>query len=323
MNNNENQNQPQNPAQNNNNVRRFDNPFNLDPSKEDIQIEMKLDRDFFCPLMSMTPEFGIGNNYYSILHAKPLEESFFHLIEALLFPNATFLQISSILCYIAIFLFIILLCFGIDETNLKSLLPIKLSTVDKFATFYPKKIKDNPFQLYRLFTFHFFHFNSLQLFYSLFGLVSFCSTFEMLVKKRVFLCVFFLTGIFTNLSMISLFNDDERYCGLNSDINGIFGAFIMFFIMNWKESLKMFDMLGRILTLYILTIFAVFYCVKLEPETYGASFLQILSLVYGGLIYAVIAKPIQIERWKTIVRIFSGVTVLSGSLISLIRFYLI
>ena len=165
MNNNENQNQPQNPAQNNNNVRRFDNPFNLDPSKEDIQIEMKLDRDFFCPLMSMTPEFGIGNNYYSILHAKPLEESFFHVIEALLFPNATFLQISSILCYIAIFLFIILLCFGIDETNLKALLPIKLSTVDKFATFYPKKIKDNPFQLYRLFTFHFFHFNSLQLFY--------------------------------------------------------------------------------------------------------------------------------------------------------------
>ena len=133
MNNNENQNQAQNQAQNNNNVGGFNNPFNLDPSKEDIQIEMRLDRDFFCPLMSMTPEFGIRNDYYSILRAKPLEESFFHVIEALLFPNATFLQISSILCYISIFLFIILLCFGIDETNLKSLLPIKLSTVDKFA----------------------------------------------------------------------------------------------------------------------------------------------------------------------------------------------
>ena len=36
------QNQNQNQIQNANNVRRFNNPFNLDPRKEDILIERKI-----------------------------------------------------------------------------------------------------------------------------------------------------------------------------------------------------------------------------------------------------------------------------------------
>ena len=316
------QNINQNQAQNNNNIRRFNNPFNLDPDKEDIQIGRKLDRDFFCPLTTGLANFGIENNYYSIAHVQPLKESFFHLIESLFFPNATFFQISSILCYISIIIFIILLCFGIDKTNLKILLHIKFSTLDSFATFYPKKIKENPLELYRLLTFHFFHFNFIQLFYSIFALISFCSTFEMIVKKKIFISVFFLTGIFTNLSMISFFYLNQRFCGLTSDINGIIGAFIMLFIMNWKESLKIFGPNGRILTLYILMLFALLYCVRSDQETYGDAFLQFLSIIYGALIFAIIAKPIKIERWKVIARIIAGVTVLTGSSISLIRFYL-
>ena len=89
-------NQNQNQVQNVNNVRRFNNPFNLDPAKEDILIGRKLDRDAFCPFFASNPEFGIGNNYYSILHVDPLKESFFHSIQALFFPNASFFQLSII-----------------------------------------------------------------------------------------------------------------------------------------------------------------------------------------------------------------------------------
>ena len=103
--------QNENLVQNDNNGRRFNNPFNLDPNKEDILIERKLDIDVFCPFASVLPNFGILNEYYSIIVNEPLNESFCHAIQSLLFTNGTFLQISIILCYIIIILFIVLACF--------------------------------------------------------------------------------------------------------------------------------------------------------------------------------------------------------------------
>ena len=105
--NNQNQNEDQGNNNNNNNVRRFNNPFNLDPANEAIYIEKKLDKDMFCPLVSLSSSFGEQNNFYSMRTVEPLKESFFHMIEALIFPNATFLQVSSILCYIIVLVFVI------------------------------------------------------------------------------------------------------------------------------------------------------------------------------------------------------------------------
>ena len=315
------QNQNQNQIQNANNVRRFNNPFNLDPRKEDILIERKLERDVFCPLSSGSPDFGIRNEYYSIVLNRPLKESFCHAIQSLIFPNATFLQFSIILCYIITVIFIVLLCFGLDETNSIVLLQVKLSNVDKFGTLYPKKIKENPLELYRLLTFHFFHFNLNHLFFNLISLVSFCSTFEMFVKKHIFILILFLTGIFTSLSCFSLFNENERFCGLNSDINGILGAFVMLFIMNWKECLFIFNPLGRIITLYLILIYIfIFYIFSIA--TFLNAFMNFISLIYGAFLFAVLAKPIKVQAWKTIVRIISGATILVASTISLVNFYL-
>ena len=204
----DNDNENQNLVQNDNNMQRFNNPFNLDPNKQDILIERRLERDFFCPISAFHAEFGIRNAYYSIILNQPLKESFFHAIESIAFPNATFFQLSSFLCYIIIIMFIVLLCFGLDETNSTVLLQVKLSNVDKFGTLYPKKIKENPLELYRLLTFHFFHFNLNHLFFNLISLVSFCSTFEMFVKKHIFILILFLTGIFTSLSCFSLYNEN-------------------------------------------------------------------------------------------------------------------
>ena len=161
----------QNAQPNNNNRRRFNNPFNLDPSKEDICIERKLNKDIFCPLLSMEPSFGEESEYYGMATVEPLKESFFHAIEAAIFPNATFFQISSILCYISTLLFIIILCFGLDETNQKVFLQAKLSTVDNIGSFYPNKMKKNFWEYYRLFTFHFLHFNIAQLLISIISLL--------------------------------------------------------------------------------------------------------------------------------------------------------
>lgn len=149
----------QNRQRNNNNQVRFNNPYNLDPTREDISIEKKINRDFFCPLLALTSEFGLENDYYSIRTVDPLKESLLHSMEALVFPNATPFQISSILCYVIIVVYINLLFFGINENNNSYFLPIKISTADNFGSFYPTIMKKNIFQYYRLITFHFIHFN--------------------------------------------------------------------------------------------------------------------------------------------------------------------
>ena len=141
-----------NDGQNNNNNRVFNNPFNLDPDHEDIYIEKRLDRDIFCPMHALGlccgTDFGIDNDYYSLANANPLKESFFYLLQAIVFPNATLTQISLILCYIIIVVYIVLLYFGLDETNLDIFLQVKLSTIDKIGSFYPKRIKKNYWEFY-------------------------------------------------------------------------------------------------------------------------------------------------------------------------------
>ena len=320
--NNQNQNEIQGNNNNNNNERRFNNPFNLDPENEDIFIEKKLNKDMFCPLVSLSSSFGEDNNFYSMRTVEPLKESFFHAIEALIFPNATFLQISSILCYVIIVMFIVLLCFGIDETNKSIFLQVKLSTVDTIGSFYPLKIKNSFLQYYRLLIFHFLHFNLSHLLMNLISLLSFCSFFELLVRKYYFLLIFFLSGIFSTLSSISFFNENERYCGLNADLSGIFGAFAMFFIMNWEESKILFGPMGRFLTAYLLCVYIFFNFIFYQISMIGNVVVQLISLFYGALLFAIFVKPIKNVRWKSIVKIVSGVVIATITLTSLIHFYL-
>ena len=311
----------QNAGQRNNNNRRFNNPYNLDPATQDISIEKKLNRDIFCPLVAMSSEFGIYNDYYSLRTVNPLKETFFHAMEALIFPNATLFQISSILCYIITFAFIILLFFGIDETNYSQFLPIKISTVDKLGSFYPTKLKENWYQYYRIITFHFLHFNFTHLFFNILSLISFCSFFEMLIKKYQFLLILFLTGITSNITSMNLFEDNERNCGINGDIAGILGGFVMLFIMNWSELVRMFGQLGRFLTAYLVCVYLFMSFVFYHMSEYGNIFVQLISVLYGGLIFSIFVKPIKPARWKVILRIVSIVSICFFMTISLVQFH--
>lgn len=316
----DNQNQVQ--GNNNNNARRFNNPFNLDPQHEDISIERKLDRDIFCPFLSLSSTFAEESEYYSMRTVDALKESFFHAMESCIFPNATFFQISSILCYVVVIIFLILLFFGLDETNSQIFLEVKLSTVDKIGSFYPLKMKKNFLEYYRLLTFHFLHFNLTHICMNLLSLVSFCSFFELLVKKYLFLLILFLSGIFGALSSISFFNENERFCGINAGISGILGAFIMLYIMNWEECLHIFGPVGRFLTLYIICVYIFLYFLYFQISEVGNISVQFIGFIFGALIFAIIVKPIRIVKWKLIVRICSGLVILMMTLISLISFYL-
>ena len=319
---NQNQNGVQRNNNNNNNIRRFNNPFNLDPAKEAIYIEKKLDRDYFCPFNSFSSSFGEQNDFYNMKSVEPLKETFFHTIEALFFPNATLFQISSILCYVITAVFIILLCFGLDETHKSSFIRVKLSVIDSIGSFYPKKMKSNFLQYYRLFTFHFLHINITHLLMNIFSLISFCSFFEVVIKKSYFIAILFLSGILSALSCITFFEENERYCGINADLSGIFGAFVMLFIMNWKETLILFGPMGRLLTLYLVSLYTFLNFLFSQFVQFGNFSVQLFGFIYGALLFGIFIKPIKNEKWKIFVRIGCGIFIFMMTFTSLMYFYL-
>lgn len=306
---------------NNNNRVRFNNPYHVDPENESLSIEKKYDRDFFCPLVSLSSEFALECDYYSIRTVDPLKESFFHAMEALCFPNATFFQISSILCYIITLVYIILVIFGFDSESSSDLLPIKLSVADNFS-FHPTKIRSSVLQYYRLLTFHFVQFNFTHLFFNVLSLISFCSLFECLIRKYQFLLILFLSGTLSNLACMTTFGDNERYCGINGDIAGILGALTMLFCMNWKELVPMFGRVGRFFTLYISVCYLFIISMIFLFGGFGNPIVHLISIVFGGLLFSIFVKPIKVVRWKTIFK-FVSIFILAASVIyNMIKFYL-
>ena len=300
----------------------YNNPFNLNPDKEDICINRKMDRDIFCPFVSMFPNFGMENNYYSMRVVDSLKESFFYTIQSFIFPNATFFQISVILCYIIIAIFIISVSFGVDETNINNLLTVKLSVVDKIGSFLPRKIKENYWNLYRLIAFNFLHFTFRHLILNIVGLISICSLFELLVKRHCFLLIFFLNGIFTNITGLLIYKMNERFCGINIGINGIIGSYIMLFLLNWEEMKLIVGPSGNIIIIFISLFYLVIISIILSVKNILNISIQFVGLFYGSLLCAVIVKPLKYESWKLYVRIGSGFIILFMTLLSLVIFIL-
>ena len=287
------------------NQNRFNNPFNVDPNNEDINITVKLNKDVFIPLNAISSNFGTESDYYSLRTVDPLNESFFHAIQSLIFPNLTFFQISSIFCYLITIMYIVTLFFGIDLTNKYEFLPIKLSTVDKIGSFYPTLIKNNILESYRLLIFQFLHYNLSHYLFCILSLITFCSLFEILIKKYVYFLILFFSGIFANLTGGLSFNENERSCGINSGIFGLMGAFCMLFIQNWDEMQILFGYMGRFLTIYLTCVFIFIGFCFIHFNEFANILVSIFSVMYGGLIYAILVKPIKVTRFKTMFRFFA------------------
>lgn len=96
----------------------------------------------------------------------------------------------------------------------------------------------------------------------------------------------------------------------------------MFFIMNWGDLIPMFGQVGRFLTAYLVSVYMFISFVFFHLNEYGNILVQLLSLLYGGLIFSIFVKPIKVMRWKTILRVLSVIIICSFMIISIIKFYL-
>lgn len=295
---------------------------NNNNQSQDIFVNIRRDRDFFIPVAAMSSDFGIDSPYYSFGSVDPLKESFFHILQALIFPNLTPWQLSSIICYLIVIVFIALLCFGIDNTNNNQFLPIKFSVIDRIGGFYPYEMKKNILEYYRIFTFHFIHFNFSHLVYNILSLITFCSLFEVLVKKYIYLLVFFLSAIFGNFSAGCFFNENERSCGANAGIAGLLGGFCSLFIINWRELIPIFGEFGRFIAIYLVSVFMFLSVCYYHFNEYANILVQFFSAVYGGLIFAAITNPINPARVGKVYRFVCTLLIILSVTVSLIGFIL-
>lgn len=314
----DNQNPNPNQIRNNNNLQNIPNQ-----NEYDININLRKDRDFFIPITSLAAEFGMENPYYSFHTVDPLKESFFHILQSLIFPNLTPFQISSILCYIIIIVFILLLSIGgIDEINETQFLPVKFSIIEKIGGFYPFEMKKNYIEFYRLFTFHFIHLNFSHLAFNILSLVTFCSLFEVLIKKYIFILVFLGSGIFGNITSSCFFNEKEKSCGINGGVSGLYGGFCTLFFINWKELIPVFGEFGRFITIYLLSVFMFLSVCYYHFNEYGNILVQFFCCVYGGLIFAVLTRPIVPARHSKLNRTICGLIILVAVALSFANFIL-
>ena len=140
-------------------------------------------------------------------------------------------------------------------------------------------------------------------------------------KKYKFILIFFLSWIMSNLATINLFEENERYCGINGDISGALGGFLMLFIINWRELNHIFGIIEMFLIPYLLCFYLFLSLLIFHLSDYGNIIIQLVSMFYGGLLFSIFVKPIKVVRWKTILRIVSIVIICFFITLSLVSFY--
>ena len=96
----------------------------------------------------------------------------------------------------------------------------------------------------------------------------------------------------------------------------------MLFIMNWGDLVPMFGQIGRFLTSYLVFVYLFMSFVFYHLSEYGNIFVQLISLLYGGLIFSIFVKPIRPARWKVILRVISIISMSSFLALAITKFYM-
>ena len=301
--------QPLNQNNNNNNNNNIENlePQNIlinNNNNDAVHLRILIiNKDFFIPFLSLSSFFGIYNEYYSIYRNNPRKKSLFYFFQSFFFPNLTLHQISFYISIINIFIYIITLFFGIEQTNKEELLTIKHSTLNNFGSFKPNLINENKLYLLRAFTANFLHLNLKHLIFNTITLYIFPSLFEMFLKKYEYLMIYFLSG-FLSYAQIGKNNDKANfYVGANASIFSIIGALLSYLFFNWNELNISFGFLGKIYLIYFIIIYFIIYSIFFINNNFIAPVIHSYGFSFGFLIFSFYKTPIRNSRLKLIFRV--------------------
>lgn len=307
-------------AQNNNNfLVNEDNQGN----NEINTFQLKINRDIFIPFTAFIPNFGAGSPYYSKYRIDPYKENIFVTLQSLVFPNANWLDLSVISCYLSIILFIVSLILGTNTRDTENFLCPKISSLTKVGSFFPNKMRGGKFiENYRLLLFHFLHVNFWHLICDVFILISCCTFIETLMKRKVYIIITFLIGgILGNLTSGFTFKDREQNVGCGSGISALLGGMIVVYVLNWKELTIVFGSFGKYLSLFLICCIIFLVLIYLHLKQYSNNFVEFFSFIYGVLVFGTISRPVFTETWKERFRYIVAGLLVVAFIVNILLFY--
>ena len=238
--------------------------------------------------------FLLGENNSSI---SPRNETFSYFLKNLLCPKFNLKSFCFYIILINSILYIITLSFGL-EINSKDFLPPKTETLEKFGMLKEEKLKlknEKILNLYRWILNSFLHSNFLHIFFNSISILIFGSLTEYYIKSKNIFIVYLLSGILGSLFSI-LINPKGNSVGASISVYGIFGSYISFFIIKWKELNQIFGIMGKCCNFY----FFIFYIMitlfmQFSPNQNFNSNINAYGhfggLIFGFFISVLLIKP--------------------------------
>ena len=238
--------------------------------------------------------FLLGDNNSSI---NPRNETFTFFLKNLLCPK---LNLKSFCFYIIIIntlIYILTLTYGL-EINSKDFLPPKIETLEKFGMLKEENLKiknEKILNLHRWIFNSFLHANFLHIFFNTLSILIFGTLTEYYITSKNILIVYLFSGILGSLFSI-LINPKGNSVGASISVFGIFGSYINFFIIKWKELDQLFGTMGKCCNFY----FFVFYIMitlfmQFSPNQNFNTNINIYGhlggLIFGFFICCLLIKP--------------------------------
>ena len=212
-----------------------------------------IDMRIKLPCISLGTQFYESyNRRYSSKEAR--DESYFTFIKNFICPNLEVISPTTGIALLNILIYIIMVFFGIDETDKSNFLPIQAKTLDSFGNFNIEKMQSNQIsQFYRWIMNIFLYPNFTFLTINTIGLLLIGSILEKLTSKLTFLGIFFISGLMGTAS--TSYANTDITVGINTPLYGLFGAFVTCCCFNWRDMKIMLGEWGCFYLLYVMIMY--------------------------------------------------------------------
>lgn len=261
-------------------------------------------------------------------NVKPREETFWHFLKNLFCPRLEYKSFIFIITIINISIFFLtIIIFGIKEIENRQyntfLTPKNLETF----TLSSNEMKSHKLKgLYRWITNCLVHGNFLHLLMNTISLLIFGTLTEAFIKTKDITIVYILSGLIGGL--FSLLLQSGQSVGASISIYGVFGAFIAFFIIKWKECDTIFGPTGKC-CMFSFFCFFIFFSLFIQFGAIGYSSINVYGhlggLLSGYFIGCILVVPennddcmcFENNHWK----IFSWIVLSTFTLVGGVFFY--
>ena len=244
---------------------------NVHRLNEEDQNNDNNERDYFNPLNVVQPQVQNNNNrnysvgvnamrsyLYKNNGANPRNENFFNFIKNTMCPLFSLCSFTFIVIVVNIVLFLVTLCFGIENTNSKFLCP-KRKTLENFGSLGYYLIIKSPSQIYRFITNIFLHLSFTHIFANVLTLFIFATLIEQIFQFWRFMIIYLASGILGGLIYITM-SKDSRYQSVGASISlfGIFGAYFAYWIINYETLNRLLSATERCCMINVLLFMMLF-----------------------------------------------------------------